>query len=82
MGQIRLSGMGLYRFYCENIAGSIVELSEQESRHIYSVKRLGVGEEVELFDGAGCVASAVIESVGKRVVRLAVKGLENQAHSH
>jgi 16S rRNA (uracil1498-N3)-methyltransferase len=43
-----------YRFYCEGLAvASVVELSTAESHHAMHVLRLGVGAQVELFDGRG-----------------------------
>ena len=43
-----------YRFFCEALAvASVVELSTAESHHAMHVLRLGVGAEVELFDGRG-----------------------------
>jgi 16S rRNA (uracil1498-N3)-methyltransferase len=42
-----------------------VELSENESRHLLSVLRLGPGDEIELLDGRGGSAPARIEFKGK-----------------
>lgn len=57
------------RFYVENLpqAGS-VELSRSESQHASNVLRLSEGFPVELFDGVGGQAAAVLESVSKRAV--------------
>jgi 16S rRNA (uracil1498-N3)-methyltransferase len=45
--------------------GMWVELSENESRHLLSVLRLGPGDEIELLDGGGGSAPARIEFKGK-----------------
>jgi 16S rRNA (uracil1498-N3)-methyltransferase len=45
--------------------GMWVELSENESRHLLSVLRLGPGDEIELLDGNGASAPAQIEFKGK-----------------
>jgi 16S rRNA (uracil1498-N3)-methyltransferase len=45
--------------------GMWVELSENESRHLLSVLRLGPGDEIELLDGNGGSAAARIEFKGK-----------------
>jgi 16S rRNA (uracil1498-N3)-methyltransferase len=42
-----------------------VDLSENESRHLLSVLRLGPGDEIELLDGRGGSAPARIEFKGK-----------------
>ncbi len=47
--------------------GGVVILRDASARHV-RVLRLGAGDEVELFDGAGRVASARIESLGDTVV--------------
>ena len=45
--------------------GMWVELSENESRHLLSVLRLGPGDEIELLDGRGGSAPARIDFKGK-----------------
>ena len=52
-------------------AGAAV-LSETEAHHLRNVLRLEAGAQVELFDGAGAQAVAVINQVAKREVRLTV----------
>ncbi len=52
--------MHLNRFYCERLEESGVELVGGEAHHLYNVCRLKVGSKVELFDGAGTLATAVI----------------------
>ena len=44
--------------------GSVIVLDGSEGRHGATVKRIGVGEQVLLTDGAGHHVDAVVESVG------------------
>jgi 16S rRNA (uracil1498-N3)-methyltransferase len=64
--------MDLIRFYCNPITKPSVELSGPESHHLYSVRRLTTGDKVELFDGAGTVATATIASASNKKVSLQV----------
>ena len=68
--------MHLNRFYCESLEESGVELVGGESHHLCNVCRLKVGSEVELFDGAGTLATAVIEKATGKSVLLKVVDLE------
>lgn len=43
----------------------VAELPASEARHAVQVLRLGPGDEVEIFDGTGRVAQAVLDEVGK-----------------
>jgi len=65
--------MELNRFYCRLIGESVAEISGREARHLASVMRLGKGEHVEVFDGAGTVAQAAVEQVEKDRVLLTVQ---------
>jgi len=47
-----------------------VSLDESEARHASVVMRVRVGERVEVFDGCGRVATAVVAAAGKRAVEL------------
>lgn len=60
--------MTVRRLYAPSLPeqGGVVALGEAPSRHA-RVLRLGVGDEVELFDGQGSVAAAHIESMGDEV---------------
>ena len=72
------------RFYCENIIEPVTELAGSEAHHLSSVLRLRKLSRVELFDGKGAVASAVIASVGSRKVNLQIENLQilkRPAHS-
>ena len=59
------------RFYCPLLseAGSVI-LDDSEAHHLIHVLRGKVGETVELFNGAGLVATCRIESIRKRDVLL------------
>nr|WP_211176795.1 16S rRNA (uracil(1498)-N(3))-methyltransferase [Pseudonocardia acidicola] len=46
-------------------AGGSTELTGPEGRHAATVKRLRVGEEIQLADGRGGLARAVVEAVGR-----------------
>jgi 16S rRNA (uracil1498-N3)-methyltransferase len=68
--------MHLNRFYCERLEESDVELAGGEAHHLQNVCRLKVGSKVELFDGAGTLATAVIEKLVGKSVLLKVVNLE------
>lgn len=61
--------MSLPRFYCQTISDNCV-IEGSEAHHICSVLRFGKGDRVELFDGKGTTASAIITAAGKRGVSL------------
>ncbi len=64
------SGRALRRFFCADIRNNTeLALDRQESYHLSKVMRLGPGDEVELFDGRGTIASAVVhQTAGKSVI--------------
>ena len=71
------------RFYCETITKPVCVLSGSEARHLASVLRLKKGEQVELFDGRGVVADAVIKDIaGKKVILdiLNIQTIEQRTH--
>ena len=55
--------------------GSEVVLDGPEGRHGATVKRIGVGEQVLLSDGAGHRAGAVVEGVGAGTLRLRLQSV-------
>lgn len=64
------------RFFCETIEqNSDVFLSDVQMRHLTKVLRLAKGDTVELFDGKGTVAEAIIEKTSKDKTRLKIKSL-------
>ena len=48
------------------VRGGVVEVTGDEAHHAVAVRRLRVGEQVVLTDGAGCSATAVVTETGKR----------------
>lgn len=55
------------RFYAPvSFDASLIELSRDESQHLAGVLRKSPGDVVEVFDGQGNAAEAVVQSVGKR----------------
>jgi 16S rRNA (uracil1498-N3)-methyltransferase len=58
------------RFYAENMTESSqqIELSQDESHHLAKVLRKHVGEEVELINGKGLKARAVVSDISRHVV--------------
>ncbi len=70
--------MVIHRFYCEVISEPTVELGGVEARHLNSVLRLKAGDKVELFDGVGSVAAAVIIELSKRKATLRIETLDCQ----
>jgi len=72
-------GMEQARFYCSSIVQPVAELSGAEAHHLSAVLRLRAGDEVELFDGDGTVAAAVIEKADSRKVTLRVMDLKTAA---
>jgi 16S rRNA (uracil1498-N3)-methyltransferase len=60
--------VSLPRFLAEDAdlrIGARVQLSGDEGRHAATVRRLRVGEQVELGDGRGTVATCVVTGVGR-----------------
>ena len=63
----------LHRFFCENLNNNIVQLDSVESHHLKKVRRLSKSERVELFDGNGTSATAVITEVSKKNIILKIE---------
>lgn len=51
---------------------TILQLDRETSHHVVRVMRKQVGDELELFNGQGRVAAAVIQGAGKQAVTVAV----------
>jgi len=64
--------MDLIRFYCKPITQPSVELSGSEAHHLSAVRRLTVGDKVELFDGEGTIAVATIAAIAGKKVSLRI----------
>lgn len=68
--------MKFNRFYCESIEGGSVDLDRVESHHLMHVMRLGMGSNVELFDGKGVLAKGVVAEASRKGVRVDVESRE------
>jgi 16S rRNA (uracil1498-N3)-methyltransferase len=68
--------MHLNRFYCEVLKGQAAELTGGEAHHLFNVCRLKTGDKVELFDGAGILATALIEKATSKSVLLKIVDLK------
>jgi 16S rRNA (uracil1498-N3)-methyltransferase len=55
--------------------GGII-LSEEESHHLVRVRRAGVGERVEVLDGNGMRALAIVREARPKAARLVLEGCE------
>jgi 16S rRNA (uracil1498-N3)-methyltransferase len=53
------------RFYCPALSGTPT-LDGDELHHLHQVRRLGLGDQVELFDGRGGLALCTVAALGKR----------------
>jgi len=56
------------RFFCDDLTSDKPCLSGAEAHHAIHVLRLKCGQSIELFDGAGTVAEAVIEDIQRDCV--------------
>jgi 16S rRNA (uracil1498-N3)-methyltransferase len=65
--------MALPRFYIKPVVEPTTELAGAEAHHLISVLRMTPGDKVELFDGEGTVAIAVIAEIVKRKVTLRIE---------
>lgn len=64
------------RVYCaEPVKLGRATVFDDEARHLAKVRRIGVGDQVELFDGRGCAWPAEVEEIGKDRVELRVVGI-------
>ena len=63
------------RFFLDGeiVVGETVELGAEETRHLRDVLRLGIGDEVSVFDGRGHEFACEIQSIGKRSAQLRVR---------
>ncbi len=66
------------RFYCDSIKREHVQLAQDEAHHLANVLRLGTGEHVELFDGKGTLAQAVITDIKRKAVTLEVEDIRTE----
>jgi 16S rRNA (uracil1498-N3)-methyltransferase len=59
-------------FLADDVSGDVVVLTGAEGRHAATVKRLRVGEVVDVADGRGLRARGTVEAVDRQEVRLRV----------
>src|SRR4030042_2033323 len=64
------------RFFCNTINSDSVIISDVQFRHLTKVLRLQKGAHVELFDGKGTVAQAIIEKITKDSAQLNIQSKE------
>lgn len=65
------------RFFCDTISrDSPVVISDIQFRHLTKVLRLKAGDSVQLFDGKGTVADAIIEKITKNEAFLKVQDIK------
>lgn len=60
-------------FVCEDLAGDVIELIGPEGRHAATVRRLRVGEALDLVDGRGTRCTCEVLSVGKDTLSCTVR---------
>lgn len=63
--------MRTLRFYCPEINKNSI-LTDSQFRHVTKVLRLQQGDCIELIDGKGCLAKAVINKIEKNCARLLI----------
>jgi 16S rRNA (uracil1498-N3)-methyltransferase len=74
--------MAGHRFFCAQILPGPCELPQEEAHHAATVMRVRPDDEIELFDGCGKVASAVVERVSRRSVLVRVSDVRTSPGSH
>ena len=55
-------------FYAQNIQNGIIELDDDESRHLVKVLRKGPGDLIEVINGDGTIYKTIIERVDRKSV--------------
>ena len=68
--------MKRHRFYCRPITQPVTELTGFEAHHASSVLRHKPGDILELFDGAGTLAQAEIQTILPRKITLAIQTIQ------
>jgi 16S rRNA (uracil1498-N3)-methyltransferase len=63
------------RYYIDHAlnAGDLVAVKDHEMQHLVKVMRTQIGEEVELVNGRGVLAHAMLESISKSEAKLSVQ---------
>ena len=68
--------MSKTRLYCSPITQGPLELSPAEAHHAAAVKRLHPGDPVELFDGAGTLATGTVTEAAPRRLLIHVDAVQ------
>lgn len=65
-----------HRYHCDSLQLGEFDLPTAEAQHAVKVMRNSVGDEIEVFDGKGGLASAVITGIERRNVKVRVTELQ------
>jgi 16S rRNA (uracil1498-N3)-methyltransferase len=68
--------MQICRFYCDSINQPRTVITGPEAHHAASVMRLTQGRMVELFDGRGALANAIIENISPKRITCRIENLQ------
>ena len=60
----------MHRFYSENIHKGIIQLDDEESRHLFKVLRLRDGDPVECIDGKGYLFACKVVNAKKGALKV------------
>lgn len=63
----------MHVFYQPDLSQSVITLTEEESKHAVRVLRKQPGDEIDLADGKGTQAKAIVEEANPKRCKLAVK---------
>lgn len=64
--------MSIARFFSPDLQSQVIELRGEEAHHLLNVRRLSLGQEVELFDGKGQKLRGKLSHVSKNSARIEV----------
>ncbi|MEP3479842.1 MAG: RsmE family RNA methyltransferase [Fuerstiella sp.] len=65
-----------HRYFCQTLQLGEFSLPTTEAQHAVKVMRNSVGDEIEVFDGKGGLASAVITEIDRRNVTVCITDLQ------
>ncbi len=68
--------MKKYRFYCPEITENQSVLDRFETHHLSHVLRMETGEQIELFDGKGKTAEAIIEKISNKQTQVKLSSIK------
>ncbi|NIA07332.1 MAG: RsmE family RNA methyltransferase [Actinobacteria bacterium] len=60
------------RFFSAHLEEKVIELMGEEAHHLANVRRVRVGEQVELFDGAGQIVIGRVNKLNKKSAQIEV----------